>query len=208
MMSIVAKEDLEVAQMDIKTAFLYGKLSEEIYMVQPEGFVTPGQESKVCRLHKCLYGLKKASRVWEEHFTGFIKQQGFAQIEADPGFFFRTNGTDRTFVVIWVDDGIVAGTKKQDIDDFLSALGDTFQIRSYPLERFVGITIIRDRRRRMIHLAQPDYIAHVIEKFSDDILLPKTSTSRPWNPLNQVGRGEHNRHLFSISGRLLAAYFI
>ena len=125
-MSIVAKEDLEVAQMDIKTAFLYGKLSEEIYMVQPEGFVTPGQESKVCRLHKCLYGLKQASRVWGEHFTDFIKQQGFTQSQADPCFFFRTNGTDRTFLVIWVDDGIVASTNKQNIDDFLTALGDTF----------------------------------------------------------------------------------
>ena len=189
MMSIVAKEDLEVAQMDIKTAFLYGKLSEEIYMVQPEGFVTPGQESKVCRLHKCLYGLKQASRVWGEHFTDFIKQQGFTQSEADPCFFFRTNETDRTFLVIWVDDGIVASTNKQNIGDFLTALGDTFQIRSYPLERFVGITITRDRKRRMIHLAQPDYIAHVIEKFQMTSCYPKPVPADPGTHLTKLAEG-------------------
>lgn len=54
-------EDWEIEALDIKTAFLYGELDEEIYMEQPEGFVKKGQEGHVCRLKKAIYGLKQAS---------------------------------------------------------------------------------------------------------------------------------------------------
>ncbi len=62
-LSFVAAQDLKMRQLDIKTAFLYGDLNEEIYLEQPEGYVKSGDEDLVCRLHKCLYGLKQASRV-------------------------------------------------------------------------------------------------------------------------------------------------
>jgi hypothetical protein len=189
MMSIIAAEDLEAVQMDIKTAFLYGQLEEEIYMVQPEGFVAPGQEDKVCRLHKCLYGLKQSSRVWGEHFTNFIKQQGLVQSEADPCLFSRTNGAERTFLVIWVDDGIVASTIKRVIDEFLAALSGTFQIRSYPLERFVGITITRNRDQRTIHLGQPDYIEHLVNKFQMTSCFPKSVPADPGTHLIKPAEG-------------------
>ena len=67
-MAIVAAKDLEIIQLDVKTAFLYGDLQEEIYMAQPEGFVIPGKEEAVCRLIKSLYGLKQASRAWNQKF--------------------------------------------------------------------------------------------------------------------------------------------
>ena len=60
--------NLEVHQMDVKTAFLNGDLDEEIYMEQPEGSPTPGQENKVCKLVKSLYGLKQAPKQWHEKF--------------------------------------------------------------------------------------------------------------------------------------------
>ena len=62
-LSFVAAQDLEMRELDIKTAFLYGDLSEEHYLEQPEGYVKSGDEDLVCRLPKCLYGLKQASRV-------------------------------------------------------------------------------------------------------------------------------------------------
>ena len=58
MLGLVAKEDLELIQMDVKTAFLHGDLDEEIYLMQPEGFAHPGKEHLVCKLRKSLYGLK------------------------------------------------------------------------------------------------------------------------------------------------------
>lgn len=63
-LSLVAAKDLDMAQLDIKTAFLNGELDEEIYIEQPEGYVAEGKGNLVCRLNKCLYGLKQASRVW------------------------------------------------------------------------------------------------------------------------------------------------
>ena len=60
LIAIAAINNLEIHQMDVKTAFLNGDLDEEIYMEQPKGFIVPGQEKKVCRLVKSLYGLKQA----------------------------------------------------------------------------------------------------------------------------------------------------
>jgi hypothetical protein len=179
LLSIIAAEDLEATQMDIKTAFLYRKLTEEIYMAQPEGFIAPSQENKICRLHKCFYGLKQSSRVWGEHFTDFIKQQGLTKSEADPCLFFRTNGAEKTFLVIWVDDGIVASTSKHAIDEFLTALGVKFKVRAYPLERFDGVTITRDRKQRTIHIGQPDYIEHLVKKFQMTSCFPKSVPADP-----------------------------
>ena len=58
LIAIAALHNLEIHQMDVKTTFLNGDLNEEIYMDQPEGFISFGQEKKVCRLVKSLYGLK------------------------------------------------------------------------------------------------------------------------------------------------------
>ena len=67
--------------MDVKTAFLNGLLEETIYMEQPEGYVLPGQEKKVCKLNRSIYGLKQASRSWNKRFDEIIKTYGFLQKE-------------------------------------------------------------------------------------------------------------------------------
>ena len=68
LLALAASYGLHVHQMDVKTAFLYRELEEEIYMEQPDGFVVPGEENKVCRLIKSLYGLKQAPKQWHEKF--------------------------------------------------------------------------------------------------------------------------------------------
>ncbi|GJU73316.1 zinc finger, CCHC-type containing protein [Tanacetum coccineum] len=70
-------------QMDVKTAFLNGDLDEEIYMKQPEGFVMPGHESKVCKLKKSLYGLKQAPKQWHQKFDDVVLSNGFSLNQAD-----------------------------------------------------------------------------------------------------------------------------
>ena len=88
-MAIAAEKDLEMIQLDVKTAFLYGTLEEEIYMKQPEGFTIPGKEEEVCRLVKSLYGLKQASRVWNVKFNEFILAFGLERSTCDPCIYYR-----------------------------------------------------------------------------------------------------------------------
>ena len=78
--------------MDVKTAFLNGYIREEIYMDQPVGFISHGQESKVCKLMKSIYGLKQASRSWNIHFDKAIKLFGFSQNIDEPCVYKRSVG--------------------------------------------------------------------------------------------------------------------
>ena len=77
MLAIAAFYDYEIWQMDVKTAFLNGFLEEELYMMQPEGFIDPKDANKVCKLQRSIYGLVQASRSWNKHFDSVIKAYGF-----------------------------------------------------------------------------------------------------------------------------------
>ena len=78
-MALVAHFDLELQQMDVKTAFLNGELEEEVYMKQPEGFPSSDGEQLLCKLKKCIYGLKQASRQWYLKFHNIISSFGFEE---------------------------------------------------------------------------------------------------------------------------------
>ncbi|KAJ9539504.1 hypothetical protein OSB04_032237 [Centaurea solstitialis] len=84
LMAISAYFNYEIWQMDVKTAFLNGKLTDDVYMQQPEGFVDPKNLDKVCKLLKSIYGLKQASRSWNLHFDVRIKEFGFTKSEFEP----------------------------------------------------------------------------------------------------------------------------
>ncbi|MGV7988917.1 reverse transcriptase domain-containing protein, partial [Mycobacterium kansasii] len=78
-MALVAYMDLELHQMDVKTAFLNGDLNENVYMLQPEGFAATDSEHLVCKLKKSIYGLKQASRQWYLKFHEVISSYGFVE---------------------------------------------------------------------------------------------------------------------------------
>ena len=84
LLAIAASCDYEIWQMDVKTAFLNGNLSEDVYMIQPEGFVDPKNNRKICKLQKSIYGLKQASRSWNIHFDEVVKGFGFIKNEDEP----------------------------------------------------------------------------------------------------------------------------
>jgi hypothetical protein len=75
-------------QMDVKTTFLNGEIEEEVYIEQPDGFVTHEKESHVCRLKKALYGLKQAPRAWYEKIDGYLMSLGFNKSVVDPNLYY------------------------------------------------------------------------------------------------------------------------
>ena len=84
LLSITAYYYYEIYKMDVKTAFRNGYLEENIYMMQPDGFITEGQEHMICKLHKSIYGLKQALKSWNKFFDQVIKSFGFDQNEKEP----------------------------------------------------------------------------------------------------------------------------
>lgn len=80
---LAASLDLEIEQLDVKTAFLHGDLHEEIYMEQPEGFAKKSKKKLVCKLKKSLYGLKQAPRQWYRKFDAFMKDQVYNRLASD-----------------------------------------------------------------------------------------------------------------------------
>ncbi|GJZ36119.1 retrotransposon protein, putative, ty1-copia subclass [Tanacetum coccineum] len=84
LIAIEAYYDYEIWQMDVKTAFLNGRLNEDIYMVQPKGFVNPKHPRRVCKIQRSIYGLKQASRSWNKRFDEEIKKYGFTQSLDEP----------------------------------------------------------------------------------------------------------------------------
>uniref|UniRef100_A0A5S6Q7L0 Integrase catalytic domain-containing protein n=1 Tax=Trichuris muris TaxID=70415 RepID=A0A5S6Q7L0_TRIMR len=116
-LTIAANEGLLLKQFNVKTAFLYGSLEEEIYMKQPEGF--DDGSGRVCKLQRSLYGLKQAPRCWNNRFKEFIRMQGLEQSNADPCLFARIQKDRKLIIVIYVDDGLDAGTNNEVVDEFL-----------------------------------------------------------------------------------------
>jgi len=114
--ALAALESWHVSALDVKTAFLYGKLDEEIYMEQPEGFKIKGQERKVLRLRRAIYGLKQAALAWWRELAASLKELGFTRLYSDAGLFIARH-TDGVFVIIvaYVDDILFAGPNKSAI---------------------------------------------------------------------------------------------
>ena len=82
--ALAVQNDLELHQMDVTTAFLNGELDKEVYMHQPEGYVTEGHEHLVCKLKRSIYGLKQSPHCWNSALDGQLKAMGFAQTTSDP----------------------------------------------------------------------------------------------------------------------------
>ena len=115
-LALVASLDLEVEQMDVKTAFLHGDLEEEIYMEQREGFVVNGNEIHVCKLGKSLYGLKQAPRQWYLKFESFIENQGYKKTSSYHCVFFqKLSDDDFIILLLYVDDMLIVGKNKSRI---------------------------------------------------------------------------------------------
>ncbi|GJX75491.1 transposable element [Tanacetum coccineum] len=141
LLSLVAHHDLELEQLDVKTAFLHGDLEEEIYMSQPEGFVVQGKEDYVCKIRKSLYGLKQSPKQWAP--SGSL-----------------------IYLLLYVDDMLVAAKDMEEIKKLKILLNTEFDMKDLGAARkILGMEIIRDRKHGKLFLSQKSYIEKIISRF-------------------------------------------
>ncbi|KAJ0590430.1 putative RNA-directed DNA polymerase [Helianthus annuus] len=144
MLALAAYQGWEVHHLDVKSAFLHGDLKEEVYVSQPEGFIKPGDEGKVYRLSKALYGLRQAPRAWNTKLDQTLKSLNFKKCTLESAIYTRTNEASTLIVGVYVDDLIVTGTSKKEIDIFKSQMKNKFDMSDLGLlAYYLGIEVIQ-----------------------------------------------------------------
>ncbi|WVZ50512.1 hypothetical protein U9M48_001758 [Paspalum notatum var. saurae] len=156
LLAIAAYHDYEVWQMDVKTVFLNGNLSEDVYMTQPEGFVDPLNAGKECKLLKSIYGLNQASRRF-----GFIKN-----VE-EPCVHKKVSGTTLVFLVLYVDDILLIRNNIPMLEAVKDSLRKSFLMKDLGEAAYIlGIKVYRDRSKHLIGLSQSTYNDKVLKWFN------------------------------------------
>ena len=164
-LALAAHRGDTVHQIDVKSAYLNAKISEEIYLEQPQGFERTGPDGRqmYCRLRKSLYGLKQAGREWNRMLDSWLVDQGFVRSKADHCLYVKTEGERRAFIVIWVDDILYFGDSLL-VTSFKDDFSRDFKIDDRGQMRwFLGLEVVQVPGR--IELTQKSYVAEILRRF-------------------------------------------
>ncbi|KAL3681776.1 hypothetical protein R1sor_024732 [Riccia sorocarpa] len=184
LMAIAAKEDWEIEQLDVDTVFLNGDLSEEIYMRQPPGFEVKGEETKVCRLQKAIYGLKQASRAWFLKFDLCLKELGFHESTGDEKVYVKRTKDSVLVLLLYVDDILVLGDCKKENEAVKQQLKQKFKMKDLgAVETFLAVKVDRDRKKKTVRLSQKKYVEKLLQKFRMEDCKPSQVPMSPGEKL-------------------------
>ena len=188
LIAIAALYNLEIHQMDVKTAFLNGDLDEEIYMEQPEGFIVPGQEKKVCILVKSLYGLKQAPKQCHEKFDCAVISEGFKINECDKCIYMKNTNKGYVIICLYVDDMLIIGSNIEIIKTTKKMLNSKFDMKDMGVaDVILGIKIFKTSEGYT--LSQSHYVEKIMSKFGKHDDRPAMTPIDP------------NLHLFKNTGK-------
>ncbi|PKU87036.1 Retrovirus-related Pol polyprotein from transposon TNT 1-94 [Dendrobium catenatum] len=144
LLTIALHNSWPVQQLDVANAFLHGTLSETVYMSQPKGFEDNSRPDHVCKLNKAIYGLKKAPRQWYNTFTSFLVTLGFSHSQADPSLLIYRKDQVQIFLLVYVDDILIAGNDSKHLHFILSKLNTEFSMKHLGnVHEFLGINITK-----------------------------------------------------------------
>ena len=161
LLAYAAHHNIMLYQMDVKSTFLNGKLSELVYIEQPPGFENPKKPNHVFKLHKALYGLKQAPRAWYDTLKDFLIQNGFKMGLVDTTLFTKKSGKDLFVCQIYVDDIIFGSTNRSMSIEFSKLMTKRFEMSmDGELKFFLELQIMQ--------LKEGTFISQ--EKFSEDII--------------------------------------
>ncbi|KAH9650187.1 hypothetical protein KPL70_026271 [Citrus sinensis] len=167
LLAMTAVYDMELDQLDVKTAFLHGILQEEILMVQPEGYVDPERRAHVCLLKKSLYGLKQSPRQWYLRFDEFITSNGFKRCSFDCCVYYKLLETHHyIYLLLYVDDMLIACKIKDEIEALKELLNSEFDMKDLGhAKKILGMDIKRNRKEGTMFLSQGSYVKKIVKTF-------------------------------------------
>ena len=168
MLIVANKFDLEISQLDVKTAFLNGELEKKVYTEIPEGYDCSDEErkEKVCLLKRALYGLKVSPKRWFLRLTEFLLKMGFNVYPFQSCLFIWKKGNRLVLILFYVDDILIIGDCKDKILETKRRLAKEFEIRDMGSPRkFLGIEIERNRGERTMMIHQTTFINAMLKRF-------------------------------------------
>jgi hypothetical protein len=165
LLAIVAQQDLELHQLDVKTAFLNGELEEEIYMQQPQGY-EQGGPNIVCRLLRTLYGLRQAPRAWHQCLKKVLENLEFVASSTDAALFQSTMDGETVWLLVWVDDILVAAQGEERVAKVKVHLTAKFDVRDLgPATYFLGMELSHDREAPSLKLTQKKLMGELNNRY-------------------------------------------
>lgn len=165
LLALAGESKMMVHHVDIKTAFLYGTLNEEVYMKQPKGFLDHDKQSLVCKLNKSIYGLKQSARIWNCKINEIVTGNGFRRGVADPCLYRKVVNGEWTYILVYVDDVIIASKSKNNIDKAKSIFSKEFKTKDLgELKCYLGINVEKDESG-YFHMNQENYINNLLKTF-------------------------------------------
>ena len=193
-----------VYQMDVKTAFLYGKVHEEVYVEQPPGFIDSEYPEHVYKLKRALYGLHQAPRAWYATLTEHLLTNGYTRGTIDLTLFIKRVGNDQILVQIYVDDIIFGSTNEKMCKEFESVMKQKFEMSSLgKMSTFLGLQVRQDSEGILVHQAK--YVADMLAKFNMQDCKPEYTPmkDRPLLTVDKLGTSVDQTHYRSLIGSLM-----
>ncbi|GKA20057.1 putative ribonuclease H-like domain-containing protein [Tanacetum coccineum] len=193
-------KDFVVYQMDVKSAFLYGKIEEEVYVCQPLGFEDPNFPNRVYKVEKALYGLHQAPRAWYETLSTYLLDNGFQRGKIDKTLFIKRHKGDILLVQVYVNDIIFGSTKKELCIAFEKLMHEKFQMSSMgELTFFLGLEV--EQKKDGIFISQDKYVAKILKKFGFTEVKTASTPMETQKPLlkDEDGKEVCNTPIFTYS---------
>lgn len=161
LLAIASKYNMNIHQMDVKSAFLYGNIEEEVFVEKPKGMKKDG---RVLKLQRSLYGLKKSPRYWNDKFNQFMVQEGFKRNQSDYCLYYKND--KKFYILLYVDDLILLCEDEQEIKIFKEALQEKFDMKDLGSNnlKYLGINITK--KNDVIELDQEQYLDGLLKKYN------------------------------------------
>ncbi|GJV21605.1 putative ribonuclease H-like domain-containing protein, partial [Tanacetum coccineum] len=179
-------KDFIVYQMDVKSAFLYGKIEEEVYVCQPED---PEFPNRVYKVEKALYGLHQAPRAWYETLSTYLLDNGFQRGQIDKTLFIKRVKGDILLVQVYVDDIIFGSTRNEMCTEFEKMMHKKFQMSSMgELTFFLGLQVTQ--KDDGIFISQDKYVDEILKKFGFSTVKTASTPMETSKPLLKDAEAE------------------